>query len=296
MPIRINLLAEEQAAEEMRRRDPVKRTIFVGIALAVLMLAWIAVTQMNVRAARQELAGHDTRLRQLDEQSKLVRANQLLTGEIDSNVQALERYSSNRFFWGSVLDAVQHISVDQLRLVEIRGEQQYTTGDVNIFFTTNLSVKFNPPPAWWKFWAGSSAGPSVLTLASNVFETFTNAPPFTTNVLKYAVKVTPTRTNAAAGTVAVRADFTAVRWAREQIGIDLRGRDYGSPAGAAIDDYARRVQNSEFFKDRLDPVEGLRMERPAQALPDPQDPQNPNALFVPFTIKLKLKERVLSND
>lgn len=296
MPIRINLLAEEQAAEEMRRRDPVKRTIYVGIALVVLMLAWIAVTQMNVRAARQELAGHDTRLRQLDEQSKLVRANQLQTAEIESQVQSLERYSSNRFFWGTVLDAVQHISVDNLRLVEIRGEQQYTTGDVNIFFTTNLTLAYKAPPSWWRFWAGNAAGPSILTLASNTFETFTNRPPFTTNVLKYSVKVTPTRTNASAGNVLAKTEFSSVPWAKEQVSISLLGRDYGTPHGAAIDEYARRVQNSPFFKDILDPVAGLRMERPPQARADPQDPQNPNALFVPFTIELKLKERVLSND
>ena len=30
MPIRINLLAEAKAAEELRRHDPVKRVIFVG--------------------------------------------------------------------------------------------------------------------------------------------------------------------------------------------------------------------------------------------------------------------------
>jgi len=39
MPIRINLLAESQALEEMRRRDPVKRAIWVGVLVVSLLLA-----------------------------------------------------------------------------------------------------------------------------------------------------------------------------------------------------------------------------------------------------------------
>ena len=40
MPIHINLLAEAQAAEELRRRDPVKRAIFIGISLVIVALMW----------------------------------------------------------------------------------------------------------------------------------------------------------------------------------------------------------------------------------------------------------------
>lgn len=40
MPIRLNLLAEAQAMEEMRRRDPVKRAIWVGSLLVAVALAW----------------------------------------------------------------------------------------------------------------------------------------------------------------------------------------------------------------------------------------------------------------
>ena len=39
MPIRINLLAEMQALEDQRRRDPVKRVFLTGIVLVSMMLA-----------------------------------------------------------------------------------------------------------------------------------------------------------------------------------------------------------------------------------------------------------------
>lgn len=296
MPIRINLLAEEQAAEEMRRRDPIKRTIFVGIALVVLMVAWIAVTQMNVRAARAELAGHDARLRQLDEASKQVKANQLQAAEIDSQLKSLERYSTNRFFWGTFLDSVQQIAVDNIRLVDIRGEQKYAGGDINKFFTTNVTVKYTPPPPWWKFWAGPAQGPAVATLISNTFSTFTNSLPFSTNVLEYSAKITPASTNAAQSQITAKAEFTSVPWAMEEITVEIRGRDYGSQQGAAIDEYQRRLAALPFFKELLDPAAGLTMNRATQPQPDPQDPVNPNQLFVPFTIALKFKDRVLTNE
>lgn len=296
MPIRINLLAEEQAAEEMRRRDPIKRTIFVGIALVVLMVAWIAVTQMNVRAARQELAGQDARLRQLDDASKQVRANQLETGQIDGQIGALEKYSTNRFFVATLLDAIQQISVDNLRLVDIRSEQKYAAGDANKFFTTNVTVKYTPPAPWWKFWAGPVQSTPVLTLISNSFASFTNKPPFTTNVVEYAVKITPTSTNTSAKQITAKVEFSNVPWAMEAVVIEIRGRDYGTPPGPGIDEYARRLGSLPFFKELLDPTEGLRMERPPQPQPDPQDPVNPNIMFVPFMIELRFKERVFTNE
>ena len=41
MSIRINLLAEAQIAEDLRRRDPVKRAIFAGAFLVVLALVYV---------------------------------------------------------------------------------------------------------------------------------------------------------------------------------------------------------------------------------------------------------------
>jgi len=57
MPIHINLLAEAQAAEELRRRDPVKRGIFLGASLVVLMLVWSGMIQINSALANARLTG-----------------------------------------------------------------------------------------------------------------------------------------------------------------------------------------------------------------------------------------------
>lgn len=297
MPIRINLLAEEQAAEEMRRRDPIKRALYIGGALVLLMLAWIAMTQMNVSAARGELANHAARLRQLDESSKTVRSNQMLAADLQSKVASLEKYSSNRFYWGTLLDAVQHASVENIRLMEIRGEQTFGYGGINKFFTTNIAMKYRPPGAWWQFWRGKNDGPEVATVVANAMAVFTNQPPFTTNRLEYKINNAISSTNLIAKEMYVKVEFSSVPWGSEQVIIQLRGRDYGNPPGAAIDEFARRINNSPFFKELLEPGQGFRFtERPPQPRPDPQDPINPNALFVPFTIEMRLKERVFTNE
>ena len=52
MPIRINLLAEAQALEDLRRRDPVKRASWAGLLLVLLVLVWISSLQLKAMIAR----------------------------------------------------------------------------------------------------------------------------------------------------------------------------------------------------------------------------------------------------
>ncbi len=297
MPIRINLLADQQAAEESRRRDPIKRTVFGGCALVVLVVGWIGVTQLQVRAARSELASCNLRLKKVEESSKLARANQLASQEAESRLKALDRYTANRFFWGNFLDALQRTTVDNVRLTEVHAEQKYATADVTKFYTTNMFLNYTPPPAAWKFWASGKAGTPVSTTVSNMFPTMTNSTLFTTNILPYTVKITETSTNTTLNQLGVTVDFSNVAWASERNTIQIRGRDYGTVPGAGIDEFARRLTESPYFKGILDKARGFRFtERPPQPRPDPQDTVNPGALFVPFTIELVLDERIFTNE
>ena len=52
MPIRINLLAEAQALEEMRRKDPVKRAALAAGALVCLALVYSSYLQLRAGIAR----------------------------------------------------------------------------------------------------------------------------------------------------------------------------------------------------------------------------------------------------
>lgn len=297
MPIRINLLAEEQAAEEMRRRDPIKRAIYVGAGLAGVMLFWIGITQMNVIGARRELNNFEAQFKRVDESSKQVRNNQVASADLQNKLVSLHRYSTNRFLWGTFLDALQHTTVDNIRLIDVKAAQEYADGEINKFYSTNVSVEYVPPPSWWKVWARAHASTPVGILASNALTTITNNSPFTTNSLTYKVKITPTSTNAERGQIVAQVEFSNPPWAMERTTIEIRGRDYGNPPGGAIDEFARRIQSSPLIKDMLVPVEGFKFtERPPLARTDPSDIQNPDALFVPFTIELTLKNRIFAHE
>jgi hypothetical protein len=135
-----------------------------------------------------------------------------------------------------------------------------------------------------------------MALASNVFKSFTNSPPFTTNKLTYTTKMAITATNLATSEVVVKCEFILPSVAVEDVDVLLAGGDYGNPPGAFIDDYARKIVGLPYFAGRLttgdDRVKFV--ERPPIAEQDTMLPNNP--LYKRFTLRLKYEDRVLTNE
>ena len=296
MPIRINLLAEQQAAEEARRKDPVKRALIIGAALILLTLVWTLMTHMQLKARRSELASRETEFKQLDEKAKGVRGVQAEVGDLERRIVSLDRYSSNRVLWANMLDSLQHATMDQIHLKSISANQRYLTNPPTVFFTTNLNVAFASKPPAWKFWSSGAAATPVLEVAAKMFKSFTNGAPFATNKLPYTVKMSYVSTNLAASEVQIKCEFTLPALDIEDIELMLSGGDYGNPPGANIDTFAQRVINLPYFQAWL--IKGddrLRFsDRPPNPEPDPSLPNNP--LFKRFTMRLKYAERVLTNE
>jgi hypothetical protein len=296
MPIRINLLAEQQAAEQARRNDPVKRAIWIGSALIFLTLVWTLVLHMEVKAKRSELQNLDLAFKDADEGARVVRNRMAELGDIERRIASLDRYSTNRLLWANALDAFQKVTMDQIRFRNLSAVQRYYTNAATNFFTTNLSVPFDPPAPAWKFWAGHQKQQAALSLASNLFRTFTNAPPFSTNRLPYTVKMNVASTNEAQGVVVVKCEFGLPPVAIEDIDLTLDARDYGNPPGAAIDDFAKRLVTLPYFAQRLGSSD-TRMrfvDRPPNPEPDNTEPGSP--MFKRFSIRLKYEDRVLTNE
>jgi hypothetical protein len=295
MPIRINLLAEQQAAEEARRKDPVKRALWIGSALIFLTVVWTLLGVMETKARRAEVLNLTADFTKVDESARQFRNKQAEAGDIERRISSLERYSTNRVLWGSTLDAFQKLTVENIKFQNLSSSQQYTTRDTTNFFTTNLNVPFTPPPAAWKFWASASAQPSPQLLASNLFKSFTNAPPFSTNKLPYTVKMTITATNLVQNFLIVRADFALPAVTIEDIEITIRAGDYGA-SSASIDDFARRILAFPYFAERLGTRDSRLhfLERPLNREADSADPKGPT--FLPFAIRLTFEDRVLTNE
>lgn len=125
MPIRINFLAERQAEDEVRRRDPVKRAMLAAAGLIAVMLVWGGSRQYELLRVRREADHYRRQISALTNYSEAVRLkNQLVV--MEQRLQDLRKRAADRFLWAPVLHALQYATVANVHLVRLRGQQQYT--------------------------------------------------------------------------------------------------------------------------------------------------------------------------
>ena len=147
MPIHINLLAEDQAAEEMRRKDPVKRAIWVGGFLVFLVLLWGLTIFLKTIISKAELSSSEGRWKSMEKTTKQVDNNRKQIVEVEKKLSALTQFTTNRFLWANALDALQQAVVENVHLNRVKAEQSYAVAE---------AVK--PPPGTPASAAKSSGG------------------------------------------------------------------------------------------------------------------------------------------
>jgi len=107
MPIKLNLLAEAQAAEEMRRKDPVRYAFYCSGIIILIALGWIGMNQMLISGKTKEIAGLQDSWNRMKPQYNLVQSNLAIVNEINQQLNLLTNYVTNRFLWANVLNALQ---------------------------------------------------------------------------------------------------------------------------------------------------------------------------------------------
>jgi hypothetical protein len=135
MPIRINFLAEQQEAEEMRRRDPLKRAIWFAAAIVIAGVAWCGVTQVKLGGVESTLAKKKDELAGIEKTSKVVEKNQASIKEILGKRKSLDTLARERTLWGPVLNSMQQVMAQltpvnsdapcPVTLLHIRANQSY---------------------------------------------------------------------------------------------------------------------------------------------------------------------------
>ena len=125
MPIRINLLAEAQNAEEMRRHDPAKRMIFCAAFLVALMLVWSSSLQLEAMLARKDVTDRQTAIQSRTSEFERVQLDQKQMAAAKQKLEALKTLTNSRFLQGNLLNALQQINVDGVRLMKINVDQSY---------------------------------------------------------------------------------------------------------------------------------------------------------------------------
>jgi hypothetical protein len=125
MPIRLNLLAEAQAAEEMRRRDPVKRAMWLAALLIAMMLVWASSLQLKAIVANKDLGAVVAQMNLCTNEYKTVVEMQKKVAEMSQKLTALNELSTNRFLNGTLLNALQQTTVEDVQLVHLKLDQTY---------------------------------------------------------------------------------------------------------------------------------------------------------------------------
>src|SRR5262252_6231225 len=114
MPIRLNLLAEAQAAEELRRKDPVKRAIMFGVGCVAIMVGVSLVFVSQIASANRTAEGVASRIAFITNQYSAVMASQLRLHQVNLNIRGLDIFASERFLNGNLLNALQKVSADNV--------------------------------------------------------------------------------------------------------------------------------------------------------------------------------------
>src|SRR5947208_9192514 len=127
MPIRINLLAEAQAAEERRRKDPVKRGTYVGAFLVFLVALWAATLQFKILGANSKLHGLEVKWKSIEQNYQTAVEAQRKSIEADQRLGSLRQMTTNRFLWGNVLNAFQQTlnGIEDVQVTRLKSEQNY---------------------------------------------------------------------------------------------------------------------------------------------------------------------------
>ena len=125
MPIRLNLLAEAQAVEELRRKDPVKRAIWAAVLIGVILLAWASSLQLKAIVANNALGTISSEMNTYANEYKQVVDMQKKNSDMSQKIAALQTLSTSRFLNGNLLNALQQTTVDQVKIVHLRLNQTY---------------------------------------------------------------------------------------------------------------------------------------------------------------------------
>jgi len=125
MPIHINLLAEAQAIEDLRRRDPVKRAIWVGAGLVIVVLAFSSSLQLKAVMANHELHVVAKQLGTRTNEFQQVLLNQRKLADINRKLSMLQQMATNRMLHGTLLNALQRTALDEVQLTRLRTELSY---------------------------------------------------------------------------------------------------------------------------------------------------------------------------
>lgn len=299
MPIRINLLAEQQAADEARRRDPVKRAIWAAGAVVALVLIWILVLQIKVIRAKSELGAQQAGFKQIEPGYLQVSNSYRDISLIQKRLDSLQKHATNRFLWSHLLHALQFATDEKVRIVSLTGtsvstEQKQINEAKQLFFDFPKRIWPLPP------------GPlktNVEEVARATLGAITNK----TNFVRYQSELISTLTISTSRIehlfglvhllfqVAANVEVVKPETVTEKITLTIRARDYSKPPGSRVDASYTNFVSAPYFRRFLNRTNST-VQAEIKPREDESDKINPTDPYIQFTVQCGFPEWIRSNE
>lgn len=129
MSIQINLLSEALAEEDLRRRDPVKRSIYLGAFLVALSLVWFSSTWLGHIVDSSKLSQIQAEIQDHTNDYGAVVVNLKKITDTQKKLTELQKLSADRFLQGNLLNALQQLYVPNVNLTRLNLNQSYAALD-----------------------------------------------------------------------------------------------------------------------------------------------------------------------
>jgi len=113
----------------MRRKNPVKLAIWIGGFLVAVVLLWILELQLEIGVSKNTYNAIEQSWKDNTKRYATVTNNMATTAQIEHKLAALDRLSTNRFFWAPVLNALQQTMIDGIQVIRLTGTHKYTKED-----------------------------------------------------------------------------------------------------------------------------------------------------------------------
>ena len=126
MALRLNLYHEVIKAKALKRRDPLKISIYVLSGIAALCTGWYLLQLVNMHSLTEDLKRVKGEYDKLEPQAKAARKQEdLLTQQGKVSVQ-LEKRMESRFYWAPVLAELMQLVPREVQITRMGGD---VTGD-----------------------------------------------------------------------------------------------------------------------------------------------------------------------
>jgi type IV pilus assembly protein PilM len=115
----LNLLAEQVEAAEWRRRDPVRRAIWLVGAAMLAMGLWAGWLMWQLQQTEESVRESNEQIRVLQESPGQPLLDMRMASDLEARIAALATHGIQRFLIGNVLNALQFMRVPQIQLYRL---------------------------------------------------------------------------------------------------------------------------------------------------------------------------------